>query len=99
VDNIHCSSHPFDIGLSGGVVDGYDVEFDLEVLAGFPERSMRRFGNNPNQSVRPSGYVGDLHLRFRDSFCLSRPISVSLDRHQDRLGSARRRCLLVAQLV
>jgi hypothetical protein len=40
VADIHCSSHPFDIGLSGGVVDGYDVEFDLEVLAGFPESSV-----------------------------------------------------------
>jgi hypothetical protein len=47
VEDVHCSSHTFHISLSGGVVDGYDVELDLEILACFPESSMSRLGNDP----------------------------------------------------
>jgi hypothetical protein len=39
--------------------------------------------------TRNDGIEG-LHLRFRDSFRLPRPISMSLDRHQDRLCPAGR---------
>jgi hypothetical protein len=57
VEDVHCSSHTFDISLSGGMVDGYDVELNLEVLASFPESSMSRFGNDP-------GTVSDYSKRW-----------------------------------
>ena len=47
VEDVHCSSHTLDVSLSSGIVDGYDVELDLEILACFPERSMCRLGNDP----------------------------------------------------
>ena len=88
VEDVHCSSHTLDVSLSSGIVDGYDVELDLEILACFPERSMCRLGDDPGvvSTAKEKGF--DLHLRFRDPFCLPRPISVSLDGHQDRLGPA-----------
>jgi hypothetical protein len=39
------------------MVDGYDVELNLEVLASFPESSMSRFGNDP-------GTVSDYSKRW-----------------------------------
>jgi len=57
--DIHCSSHTFDISLSGGVVDGYDVELDLEILASFPESSMSRLGNDPGVVSTVEGEEGE----------------------------------------
>jgi hypothetical protein len=45
--DLHCSSHTSHISLSSLFVDGDNVEFDLEILASFPECSMSRLGNDP----------------------------------------------------
>jgi hypothetical protein len=58
VEDVHCSSHTFDISLSSGIVDGYDVEFDLEVFASFPESSMSRLGNDPGVVSTEEGEEG-----------------------------------------